>query len=68
MNIKINKEAEELLQIGNKLVLNEKDSIEEWYYFPFWMRKVTENGGFEMVTFEKLPERVIKRIESLREL
>lgn len=51
MNIKYpNNDCKFLEQNASKMNVGET----EWYYFPYWMKKVSE-GVFEAVPFENLP-------------
>lgn len=37
-----------------------------WYYMPFWFKKISE-GVYQEFTFDELPPEVKRRIESNRE-
>jgi len=54
MNIQLeNAQSEFLENICNKIYAND----EEWYYMPFWFKKVEKNV-FEQVSFDYLPKHV----------
>jgi hypothetical protein len=41
------------------------DNGEQWYFMPFWFRKISE-GVYEQVPFEKLPNRISHAVRNLQ--
>lgn len=57
-NIKlIESDSEFLEKVANKITVHSED----WYYMPFWYRKISENT-YKEVRFEDLPESVMEFI------
>ena len=62
-NIKlIESDSEFLKKVASKITIY----TDEWYYMPFWYRKVSENV-YEEVKFENLPESVTEFIKKQRQ-
>ena len=50
----------------NKIEIEEEPTNEEWFYNPFYFKKVAENE-FEVVSYKNLPKDVINAIKSMRD-
>jgi hypothetical protein len=62
-NIKlIESDSDFLEKVANKITVH----TDEWYYMPFWYRKVSKNT-YQEVMFENLPQSIIQFIEKQRE-
>lgn len=59
---KLTKEKVEFLKEMSTQI---NDGENNWYYLPFWFKQVGEDK-FEIIQFEKLPEKVIKIIKDIR--
>lgn len=63
MELTVSKEQEDLLKTGSWVRFfesGESNEIEEeWFFLPYWFKK-DKQGNFEIVPFEKLPERFLK--------
>jgi len=56
--IKTNKETSILIESGSR--------IEDYYFFPYWFKKIGENK-FELLQLGKLPQELVSLIEKDRE-
>lgn len=56
-------EVEKFLQSGSKIVTNNY----EIYYMPFYLSKL-EDGIYNILQFDELPEEVVKFIKNEREI
>ena len=63
----VTQEQENLLKSGHVIQFkNDNNELEEWIYFPLWMKKVGI-GQYEEVIFDKLPSKLIDIIKKSRE-
>lgn len=60
----LTKEQEDLFNIGNKAYF--PDLNETWSYFPYWIKK-DSNGRTFVVSPEKLPERMTKMLNDMKD-
>lgn len=64
MKIELTNQQVQLLEMGTKI--NTKDG-NTYYFLPYWYKKVDNNGMFEELNWDKLPEGVKKYIENQKE-
>lgn len=62
----IPKQAEDFLTGGTHVTIAKDGKNEEWFYMPFWFKKISNKGEFEKMSFDQLPEYLKRELERRR--
>lgn len=62
--IKLTKEQEDFLYINGHII---QEGNNTWFHMPYWIKQ-DENGEFEIVQFDKIPDSLIKEIQIRRDV
>jgi hypothetical protein len=59
---KLSKDQFDFLNMGTQV----NTVNNEYYYLPFWFKKIDDKGNFEVLRFEKLPSDLIEMLNEFR--